>query len=144
LSQEAVGRLLQYHWPGNVRELQNIIERAVILSEGPDIAADAVGIHPTAARGAPSHRKLLEGSQSPLEPGPISLSEAERRAIVRACVVTGWRISGSRGAAKLLGLKPTTLHAKMKRLGIRRPSTAPNEDESARIERDAAPLGMGR
>jgi transcriptional regulator with GAF, ATPase, and Fis domain len=52
----------------------------------------------------------------------VPFSEAERRAILRALETTGWRISGPMGAATLLGLKPTTLHAKMKKLGIRRPS----------------------
>jgi transcriptional regulator with GAF, ATPase, and Fis domain len=52
----------------------------------------------------------------------IPFSEAERRAIVRALDLTAWRISGGGGAAELLGLKPTTLHAKMKKLGIHRPT----------------------
>jgi transcriptional regulator with GAF, ATPase, and Fis domain len=52
----------------------------------------------------------------------VSFSEAERRAILQALERSGWRISGRNGAADLLGLKPTTLHAKMKRLRLRRPS----------------------
>jgi transcriptional regulator with GAF, ATPase, and Fis domain len=52
----------------------------------------------------------------------VSFSEAERRAILHALETTGWRISGRNGAAQVLGLKPTTLHAKMKKLGIQRPS----------------------
>jgi transcriptional regulator with GAF, ATPase, and Fis domain len=55
-------------------------------------------------------------------PTIVPFSEAERRAILRALNLSAWRISGRRGAAELLGLKPTTLHAKMKTLGIRRPS----------------------
>jgi transcriptional regulator with GAF, ATPase, and Fis domain len=54
----------------------------------------------------------------------VPFSEAERRAIIRALELTGWRISGRGGAADVLGLKPTTLHAKMKKLGIHRPSAA--------------------
>jgi transcriptional regulator with GAF, ATPase, and Fis domain len=54
----------------------------------------------------------------------IPFDEAERRAIVHALQISGWRISGQGGAAEMLGLKPTTLHAKMKKLGIRRPSAA--------------------
>jgi transcriptional regulator with GAF, ATPase, and Fis domain len=52
---------------------------------------------------------------------PWRFDEAERRAIVQALKSAGWRISGRHGAAELLGLKPTTLHAKMKRLGVQRP-----------------------
>jgi transcriptional regulator with GAF, ATPase, and Fis domain len=52
----------------------------------------------------------------------IRFCDAERHAILRALELSGWRISGRAGAADILGLKPTTLHAKMKKLGIRRPS----------------------
>jgi transcriptional regulator with GAF, ATPase, and Fis domain len=55
-------------------------------------------------------------------PSIVPFSEAERRAIIKALELTGWRISGRGGAAEILGLKPTTLHAKMKKLGIQRPS----------------------
>jgi transcriptional regulator with GAF, ATPase, and Fis domain len=77
------------------------------------------------------HRQQADLSLSP-RPSPlaierpqatiISFSDAERHAILKALETSGWRISGSGGAADLLGLKPTTLHAKMKRLGVRRPS----------------------
>jgi transcriptional regulator with GAF, ATPase, and Fis domain len=118
--------LTAYDWPGNVRELQNIIERAVILARGGGVGAELVpvrsGIHPSAPRAEPAVVEYPE----PHRPGPASpvvpFSEAERHAILRALDLTGWRISGRGGAADLLGLKPTTLHAKMKKLGIRRPS----------------------
>jgi transcriptional regulator with GAF, ATPase, and Fis domain len=120
LSDAAVQRLLRYHWPGNVRELQNIIERAVILSSGTVIGPDAISIHRTRT---PMRRAGDGRAASSAAAAPLSLDEAERRAIVRACVDTGWRISGPHGAASLLRLKPTTLHAKMKRLGIHRPTS---------------------
>jgi transcriptional regulator with GAF, ATPase, and Fis domain len=64
-----------------------------------------------------------EGSlPDPVAASILPFSEAERRAILRALDLAAWRISGPNGAAELLGLKPTTLHAKMKKLGIRRPS----------------------
>jgi formate hydrogenlyase transcriptional activator len=119
LSREALERLVDYHWPGNVRELQNIIERAVILSTGPVIAPEAIAIrHDTVPTRRSDDREVAPASDE----GLVPLCEAERRAILRACHATGWRISGPQGAARLLGLKPTTLHAKMKRLGIRRPT----------------------
>jgi formate hydrogenlyase transcriptional activator len=109
-----IDRLLAYTWPGNVRELANVLERAVILAPGEDIGPELIAF-PTAidvaTGGAPTE-------------GSISLAEAERRAILAALASTGWRISGNAGAAELLRLKPTTLHAKMRKLGIRRPAKA--------------------
>jgi transcriptional regulator with GAF, ATPase, and Fis domain len=120
---DAMNRLLDYDWPGNVRELQNIIERAVILARSSLITGDLLTLpdlvrrsSPTGAtRGHPPH-----DSEDLLD--VVRFSEAERRAILRALERTGWRISGPGGAAELLALKPTTLHAKMKKLGIQRPT----------------------
>jgi formate hydrogenlyase transcriptional activator len=102
---DVLRRLAAYPWPGNVRELQNVIERAVILSpkgrlEVGDISA------------APSH-------ESP-DTQARSLEEVERRHILSVLQETGWRVSGERGAARILGLKRTTLEARMKKLGISR------------------------
>jgi len=109
LTAAAMTRLQEYRWPGNVRELQNVIERAVILAEGAVVDIDAIttgsAFHPAPAVPANS---------------VITLVDAERRAILAALVAAGGRVSGLGGAAELLGLRPTTLHAKMKKLGIRR------------------------
>jgi formate hydrogenlyase transcriptional activator len=107
LSADVLDRLAAYGWPGNVRELQNVIERAVILSsksrfELPDLLAPRAG-------GSPPSR-------------PPSLEDVERQHIVATLEETGWRVSGDRGAAKILGLKRTTLEARMKKLGIFRRS----------------------
>ncbi len=110
LSAEALDRLRAYEWPGNVRELQNVIERAVILSRGSLVEASAIGL--------PS-RPLVHAPQA--APPTATLADAERQAIRAALDETAWRISGHGGAAERLGLKPTTLHAKMKRLAIVRP-----------------------
>ena len=127
----AMDRLERYSWPGNIRELQNLMERAVIVCGGTTITADMIGIadHPPAGSAG-----VVVGSPHAIAPEPttaagdphrsISFHEAERRAILDGLEKTGWRISGRGGAAELLGLKPTTLHAKMKRLGIRRPSAS--------------------
>ncbi len=96
---------MDYHWPGNIRELENIIERAVIISKG---------------------KKLKLGDFSPQRMGIpqkdeiTSLQENQRSHILRALESTNWRISGDRGAAKLLGVKRTTLNARMKKLKIQR------------------------
>jgi transcriptional regulator with GAF, ATPase, and Fis domain len=105
LSAEAHDLLIGYAWPGNVRELEHVIERAVILTEGPEMAL--VDWLATPAQTA-------EGGQLP------TLEVMERDHIIRALEHTNWRVSGAKGAAAILGLKPTTLEARMKKLGITR------------------------
>ena len=103
LSAEVLDRLTAYDWPGNVRELQNVIERTVILSSKGRFELAAL---PTAP---------ASGSQTqPLS----SLEEVERQHIAAVLEETKWRVSGEHGAAKILGLKRTTLEARMKKLGI--------------------------
>jgi formate hydrogenlyase transcriptional activator len=123
----AVERLVAYHWPGNVRELQNVVERAVILTDGPVLKASLFPLpegplpHIAGTSEPPSAEVAKPASNL------IRFTDAERHAIVRALELTGWRISGHAGAAEMLGLKPTTLHAKMKKLGIHRPSATPHD-----------------
>ena len=97
--------LQSYPWPGNVRELENLIERAVILAQGVQLEiAD-----------------LFSRSSSTAAVAQIAtLEEREREHILQVLEMTGWRVSGERGAANLLGLKRTTLEARMKKLGIAR------------------------
>jgi formate hydrogenlyase transcriptional activator len=92
-------------WPGNVRELENVIERALILSRGAHM--DLGGWLP-------------RPSTAPREGGAQTLEEIEREHILAVLEGTGWRVSGEGGAARLLGMKPTTLEARMKKLGITR------------------------
>jgi formate hydrogenlyase transcriptional activator len=94
-----------YSWPGNVRELENVIERATILSAGAELD---LGWWPmtTGGRGPAGATRTLE--------------EVEREHIRAVLELTGWRVSGERGAAEHLGMKPTTLEARMKKLGITR------------------------
>jgi formate hydrogenlyase transcriptional activator len=94
-----------YPWPGNVRELENVIERALILNQGAHM--DLGGWLPRA-------------STAPREAGTQSLEEIEREHILAVLEGAGWRVSGEGGAARLLGMKPTTLEARMKKLGITR------------------------
>jgi formate hydrogenlyase transcriptional activator len=97
--------LQRYQWPGNIRELEHVIERAVILSEGPELEPiDWL---------SPSNGKA--GASKTL-----TLEEMERQHIVDVLEQTNWRVSGEKGAASILGLKPTTLEARMKKLGIER------------------------
>ncbi len=94
-----------YQWPGNIRELEHVIERAVILSEGSEL-------EPIEWL-SPSHSKTGGGKT-------LTLEEMERQHIVDILDHTNWRVSGEKGAAKILGLNPTTLEARMKKLGIAR------------------------
>jgi formate hydrogenlyase transcriptional activator len=98
--------LQHYHWPGNIRELEHVIERAVILTEGPELA-------------------IVDWLSTPSQLGDRgrlpTLEELERDHIVQVLEHSNWRVSGDNGAASILGLKPTTLEARMKKLGIQRP-----------------------
>jgi formate hydrogenlyase transcriptional activator len=123
VSQAAMDKLVAYAWPGNIRELQNVVERGVILAAGDVIRAEFLPLRPVASRLAALTRHADgDGASAPEPAAVMPFSEAERLAIVRALDLTAWRISGSGGAAELLGLKPTTLHAKMKKLGVHRPT----------------------
>jgi formate hydrogenlyase transcriptional activator len=99
--------LQDYPWPGNIRELESIIERAVILCPGPVLQlADK-----------------LEPLSFPLSAGMKTLEEMERHQILKTLSETRWRIEGKEGAAAVLGLHPSTLRARMHKLGIIRPET---------------------
>lgn len=102
-----LARLQAYSWPGNVRELQHVIERAVIVSRGATLEFGDWLREPTAETG------IGKASVTTLE-------EMEREHILKTLEITGWRVSGESGAARLLGLKATTLEARMKKLGIER------------------------
>jgi formate hydrogenlyase transcriptional activator len=97
--------LTKYHWPGNVRELEHFIERAVVLTQGPDLEVSVSELK----------------SSAPAPPVNIStLEDAERGHIIRALDETNWVIGGPNGAASRLGMKRTTLQSKMQKLGISR------------------------
>jgi transcriptional regulator with GAF, ATPase, and Fis domain len=97
--------LQRYQWPGNIRELEHVIERAVILSEGSELEPI---------------EWLVSSNGKAAATKPLTLEEMERQHIVDILERTNWRVSGEKGAAKILGLNPTTLEARMKKLGITR------------------------
>jgi formate hydrogenlyase transcriptional activator len=109
----AMERLLGYPWPGNIRELENVIERAVILSPGPVLDVDPQ-VLPAIGAEAPSPPAAADAGGGP------SLEEAERRHIVATLKRCGWVVDGPEGAARVLGLHPSTLRSRLKKLGIRR------------------------
>jgi formate hydrogenlyase transcriptional activator len=113
IPKETMLDLCSYDWPGNIRELQNLIERALILSEG--------GVLPNPL--------MTTGAQHiGVSPSPTTLMESERALILRTLEATAWVIGGRDGAAARLGLKRTTLIYKMQRHGIFRPSLDSNVD----------------
>jgi formate hydrogenlyase transcriptional activator len=131
LAPGSLDRLLAYDWPGNIRELQNVVERAVILARGPVISEDLLALPPVLEPHRPAAWAPAVSAEAPGR-RVSSFSDAERHAILTAVAAAGWRISGRGGAADILGLKPTTLHAKMKKLGIHRPSGAADAPPFAR------------
>ncbi len=99
--------LSQYHWPGNIRELENLIERAVILSQGAELYVPLAEL-----------KAVTSAETQPI----TSLETAERDHIMRALQAAKWIIGGPAGAAAKLGMKRTTLQSKMQKLDISRPS----------------------
>jgi formate hydrogenlyase transcriptional activator len=102
IQKKSMDSLERYYWPGNVRELRNLVERAMILNIGPTLVIDLPDMVTTAVQ------------QS------ISLKEIERMHILSVLERTGWRVRGENGAAEVLGLNPSTLEFRMKKLNIKR------------------------
>ncbi|MDB5333726.1 MAG: domain S-box protein [Phycisphaerales bacterium] len=118
-------RLVNYRWPGNVRELENILERAVILANGPVLEIDPE-VFGVTLREPRSSIKPIGAEQPNVDPIPTStaargsLESVEKAHIVAVLNQTDWVIDGPRGAAKILDLHPNTLRSRLKRLGIAR------------------------
>ena len=114
IAPETMSALSSYHWPGNIRELQNLVERAVILSN--------FGVLPNPLPAA--------GTQpAAVSPTATTLQDSERAVILQTLEATAWVIGGANGAAAKLGLKRTTLICKMQKLGIYRPDLHGGSDE---------------
>jgi formate hydrogenlyase transcriptional activator len=106
ISREDMAVLQRYSWPGNIRELRNVVERAMIVSTGAQLSIPLPAV---------AHQA---GKRS------LKLNDVEREHILSVLDSSGWRIRGGAGAASLLGLKPTTLEARMAKLGLTRPKRA--------------------
>ena len=100
---ETISAFLSYSWPGNIRELQNLVERAVILSQ------DGVFCNPLSNVETQEPTRCLSFQ---------NLRDSERALLLQALESVGWVVGGAKGAAVKLGVKRTTLVSKMKRLGI--------------------------
>jgi transcriptional regulator with GAF, ATPase, and Fis domain len=115
-------RLAAYPWHGNVRELENVIERALILCAPP--AAELGDDLLAAVLAGPGRASPAPAAQPPLPDGDSragTLDDAQRRHVEHAIRAAGGRIEGPGGAARALGLAPSTLRSLMKRLGVARP-----------------------
>jgi formate hydrogenlyase transcriptional activator len=135
VSRETMDLLVQYPWPGNIRELQNVIERGVVLCQGPllalgrDLLPRGLVTAPGPPARDPGPGPGTGGAPRPaVAPAsePLPLEEVERRHILAVLGETRGVIEGPRGAARLLALHPNTLRSRMKRLGI--PRLAPPRD----------------
>jgi formate hydrogenlyase transcriptional activator len=110
-------RFASYAWPGNVRELENVIERAVILSPGPDLLLGPEAL-PVSAANVAAHTTISSPHNAPAN--VLTLEQTERQHIIATLKQTQWRIDGAEGAAQLLGVPASTLRSRMKKLGIQR------------------------
>ena len=120
LTRAHAAQLQAYDWPGNVRELQNVVERAVILAQQGPLRFELERPKKPPAQG-PVGRGGLEGFSSPSAPllTRAELKARERESLAAALRQTNGMIAGPRGAAALLGMKPTTLTSRLKALGLR-------------------------
>lgn len=109
----------QYEWPGNVRELKNVIERAVILSQGNVLRLDlSLPTIPVSNDGAAT---VIAGQDEHAILTEKAMKELQKKNLLAALKQTNWRVSGKEGAAELLGVRPTTLTDRIKTLGINKP-----------------------
>jgi transcriptional regulator with GAF, ATPase, and Fis domain len=118
LSEGMKKQLRAYDWPGNVRELQNVIERAVITSRDSHLNLHRA-LPETVTETEDTNLGTKDGCERVLT--IRELQELERKNILGALKTAGWRVAGENGAARLLGVPPSTLNSRMKALGIDRP-----------------------
>jgi formate hydrogenlyase transcriptional activator len=122
ISRESLTALQQYHWPGNVRELEHLVERAVLSADGAilKIAPPAIRVEPLPSDN--DEPPETGGARRHKDATPLAtLADYERDHIRMVLRHTGGRISGPRGAAEILGLPPSTLRSRIKKLGLKIP-----------------------
>ena len=121
LTPEVIEVLQTYDWPGNVRELEHTIQRAVTVCQGSRIALEDLGSYRSRITGAALDLVWTSLSDSQ-DREIVPLDEFERLYLLEALKTTNWKVKGTEGAAELLGLPPSTLYSRMKKLGIKRSS----------------------
>jgi formate hydrogenlyase transcriptional activator len=130
---ETMSALTSYPWPGNIRELQNLIERAVILSNDGVLPNPLPAVKPHRSAVAPATPVLANSVAT-------TLRDSEHALILRTLEGVGWVIGGPKGAARKLGLKRTTLIHKMQKLGISRPGSSNGSAEMEPAQHELAPI----
>lgn len=118
LTAAGLAKLQDYDWPGNIRELRNAIERAIIVAQGRTLEFDLPN-----PSGMPAQRTPIREAWGRPEPEFLTEPEIQRRERENLCIIlqmTGWKIKGAGGAAELLGVKPTTLVSRIKKMGLKR------------------------
>jgi formate hydrogenlyase transcriptional activator len=127
VSQPTMDRLVSYSWPGNIRELENVIERALVLSQGPVLELDyelgpVPAIHASQEKTLADQIQEIDGPPSRLP----TLEEVERNHIQAALKLTSGVVEGPKGAARILNLHPNTLRNRMEKFGIKRSDHHPS------------------
>jgi formate hydrogenlyase transcriptional activator len=121
LTRAAIAKLQSYHWPGNIRELRNIIERAIIISRDGVLDFDLPATESALVQSRQvAHTRNDAASEFFTE---AELQRRERDNLLAILEKTHWKIKGADGAAELLGIKPTTLKARIKKMGLKRPES---------------------
>lgn len=124
-SDTTVSAFKAYSWPGNIREMQNIIERAVILAKSPTIdipESHVVGQQELNVSSHAEHQSVPSvNGETPAEVNELDIIAVEKKHIISVLESTNWRISGPKGAAKLLNINPNTLRSRLRKYGIERP-----------------------
>lgn len=117
LTADCLRRLRSYHWPGNVRELENVIERAVIIARDERLPLREIlpvhNLHPV--------RQRMHAAAEPVLHTKDELCRLEKETLVRALEQANWKVAGAQGAARKLGIPPSTLSSRIKALRIQRP-----------------------
>ena len=122
---------MAYSWPGNVRELQSVIERAVITARDGQLNLDRA--LPRTEEGVPGREREAARDPAVRIRTEAELKEAERRNLLLALEATGWRMEGANGAARLLGMNPSTLRSRLKALRATRGGRAEQAAEEAHL-----------
>ena len=112
--------LLAYDWPGNIRELRNVIERAVISARGGLLEFDVPAFGASIDRTCVAPRDIDQAEPEYLT--EIEMQRRQRQNLLAVMQKAGWKIKGAGGAAELLGVSPTTLFARMEKMGLKRPA----------------------
>jgi len=119
LTRAGVAKLQSYDWPGNIRELRNVIDRAVILARGGALDFDLPSGE-AELRANPTRSQVPPDGEDPRFLTELEMRERERNNLLAVLEKSGWRVKGANGAAELLGIKPTTLVSRIKKLGLKR------------------------